>query len=73
MTIERLLAFLGYDMNCPVVGRSEAVDDDAMRRLTAPRRASSRHAKAASDAAKADAKADDEMKDEEAQGRAKKK
>ena len=38
MTIERLLAFLGYDMNAPVVGRAEAVDSSAMRRLTAPRR-----------------------------------
>jgi hypothetical protein len=38
MTIEHLLAFLGYDMNAPVVGRPEAVDTSALRRLTAPRR-----------------------------------
>jgi hypothetical protein len=38
MTIERLLAFLGYDMNIPVVGRVEAVNENAMRRLTSPRR-----------------------------------
>ena len=29
MTIEHLLAFLGYDMNTPVLGRPEAVDANA--------------------------------------------
>jgi hypothetical protein len=38
MTIERLLAFLGYDMNTPILGRVEAVNESAMRRLTSPRR-----------------------------------
>jgi hypothetical protein len=37
MTIEHLLAFLGYDMNAPVSG-SEAVDTKALKRLTLPRR-----------------------------------
>ena len=37
MTIERLLAFLGYDMNTPIVGRVEGVDANAMRRLTSRR------------------------------------
>jgi len=37
MPIGRLLNFLGYDMNTPVVGRAEAVDESAMKRLTAPR------------------------------------
>ena len=35
MTIGKLLAFLGYDMNTSVVGRTEAVNTNAMRRLTA--------------------------------------
>ena len=50
MTIERLLAFLGYDMNAPIVGRAEAVDS---RRHAAHHRAAARHrtpaAKAASE------------------------
>jgi HAMP domain-containing protein len=38
MPIGRLLNFLGYDINTPVIGgRSEAVNSGAMRRLTAPR------------------------------------
>ncbi len=41
----------------PLLGRSEAVDSDAMQRITAPRRViETPAAKAASDAAKADAK-----------------
>lgn len=35
MPIGRLLNYLGYDMNIPVVGRTEAVNDSAYRRLTA--------------------------------------
>jgi hypothetical protein len=35
MPIGRLLNYLGYQMNTPVVGRSEAVNDAAFRRLTA--------------------------------------
>ena len=34
MTIGKLLAYLGYDMNSPILGRTEAVDPNAMRRLT---------------------------------------
>jgi hypothetical protein len=38
MPIERLLNYLGYDINTPVIGgRSEAVNSAAIRRLTAPR------------------------------------
>jgi hypothetical protein len=57
MTIERLLAFLGYDMNTPVVGRVEAVNENAMRRLTSPRRNTEAVAKPAP-------KATDEMNEE---------
>jgi hypothetical protein len=38
LPIERLLAFLGYEMTAPVVGRAEAVDTRALQRITAPRR-----------------------------------
>jgi hypothetical protein len=38
MPIGKLLAYLGYDMNSPVLGRTEVSDPTAMRRLTAPRR-----------------------------------
>jgi hypothetical protein len=72
MTIEHLLAFLGYDMNTPVLGRVEGVDTDAMRRLTAPRRPTDQP-KAAIDASKAAPKADDEMKDEKPKAQTKKK
>jgi len=37
MPIGRLLSFLGYDINTPVVGRAEAVNRSAIRRLTAER------------------------------------
>jgi peptidoglycan hydrolase CwlO-like protein len=37
MPIGRLLSFLGYDINTPVIGRAENVNDKAIRRLTAPR------------------------------------
>jgi hypothetical protein len=71
MTIERLLAFLGYDMNLPLVGRTEAVNADAMQRITAPRRAITQPAaaKPAIDATKPD----DEMKDDAKPDAAKKK
>ena len=59
MTIERLLAYLGYDMNAPIVGRAEAVDTSAMQRLTAPRRPSEAQAKPAAEATKAEPKADE--------------
>ncbi len=35
MPIGRLLSYLGYEMNTPVVGRTEAVNESAYRRLTA--------------------------------------
>jgi hypothetical protein len=37
MAIGRLLTYLGYDYHAPVVGRPEAVDSAALRRLLAPR------------------------------------
>ncbi|WP_165245724.1 hypothetical protein [Paludisphaera soli] len=37
ISLGRLLAYLGYDMNAPISGRSEAVDDRALQRLTEPR------------------------------------
>ncbi len=66
MPIERLLAFLGYDMNAPVVGRAEAVDTNAMRRITcsSPHLSNSLPPSAAGGADKADTKA------RRAQGRA---
>jgi hypothetical protein len=38
MPIQRLLAFLGYEMGTPAVGRAEAVNDQALRRLIEPRK-----------------------------------
>jgi hypothetical protein len=35
MPIEKLLAYLGYDINTPVLGRTEAVNQEAIRRVTA--------------------------------------
>jgi hypothetical protein len=69
MRIERLLAFLGYDMSTPIVGRAEAVDTKALRRLTAPRRPVDQPAatKSAGDTTKAETKAaekSDEMQDD---------
>jgi hypothetical protein len=68
MRIERLLAFLGYDMNTPVLGRAEAVDTKALRRITSPRRPTEQPAatKSAGDTTKAktgEIKAD-EMQDD---------
>ena len=37
MPIERLLSFLGYDINTPVVGRTESVNQRALNRLVAPK------------------------------------
>jgi len=70
MTIERLLAYLGYDMNAPVVGRAEAVDANALQRLIAPRRATETQPKPAAETTKAEPKTDEakpaaEMKDDE--------
>lgn len=38
MPIGRLLNYLGYDINTPLIGRAENVNAPALRRLTAPRR-----------------------------------
>jgi hypothetical protein len=68
MTKERLLIYLGYDMNAPIVGRAEAVDPKSLMRLTSPRRRVEQP-KAAADAMKAEPKADEakaeEMKNDE--------
>jgi len=60
MPIERLLAFLGYDMGAPVIGASEAVDSAAMRRITGRRTGTTPAAKPA-----AEPKPAAEMKDED--------
>ncbi|MFI5460447.1 MAG: hypothetical protein ACHRXM_33945 [Isosphaerales bacterium] len=71
MTIERLLAYLGYDQNTPVVGRAEAVDNRALQRLIAPRHPTETQAKPAAETIKAEPKTDEakppaaEMKDDE--------
>jgi hypothetical protein len=68
MTKQRLLIFLGYDMNAPIMGRAEAVDPKSMMRLTSPRRRPDQP-KAAPDAMKAETKEEeakpDEMKNDE--------
>jgi hypothetical protein len=38
MPLPRLLAYLGYDMGTPVVGRTEAVNSAALQRLVQPRK-----------------------------------
>jgi hypothetical protein len=38
MSLGRLLSYLGYDMGTPVIGRTEAVNEKAMRRLLEPRK-----------------------------------
>jgi hypothetical protein len=67
MTIGKLLAYLGYDMNSPVLGRTEQSDPSAMRRLTSPRRAPEGQTKPAATAPtpKTDAADDAEMKKDE--------
>ena len=57
LPIGRLLAFLGYDMTAPVIGRPEAVDNNAMRRLTAPRRTAEPITKPGCETGKAEGKA----------------
>jgi hypothetical protein len=63
MPIERLLSFLGYDINTPVVGRSESVNQRALNRLVAPKQY---NAQPAAPAAKAAPKADMDAADEPA-------
>ena len=38
MPVGRLLAYLGYEMGTPIVGRAEAVDPSALRRIVEPRK-----------------------------------
>ncbi len=64
MPIERLLSYLGYDINTPIVGRSEAINDRAIKRLLAPKPG---QAGAAAAKAKAEA-AENAMPKEEAAG-----
>ena len=54
MTIGKLLSYLGYDMNAAIIGRTEVVDPNAMRRLTDKRRAAEAQPKAAAPATKTD-------------------
>ncbi len=63
MPIARLLAFLGYDMNQPVIGTSEAVDVGAIRRLTGRRGGAAPATKPAAPKQEEEMK-DDETKDE---------
>lgn len=72
MPAGRLLAYLGYDMGTPVLGRTEAIDPSALRRIVAPRRrqeprieADSTKAEAPSPDAAAPAPEADEPKAEE--------
>jgi hypothetical protein len=67
MTIGKLLAYLGYDMNTPVIGRTEVSDPGAMKRLVAPRRPVEGQTKPAATppAAKADTDDAAEMKKDE--------
>ncbi len=37
MPIGRLLNYLGYDINTPIVGRPETINEKALRRITAPK------------------------------------
>jgi len=37
LDITRLLAYLGYDMNAPMLGRAEGINNKAMERLTRPK------------------------------------
>jgi hypothetical protein len=64
MPIEKLLAFLGYDMRQPVLGTAEAVDAAAMRRLTGKRQAVAPAAKPAAEPKPTEEMKDDEPKDE---------
>ena len=70
MTIEHLLAFLGYDMNAPVSG-SEAVDTKALKRLTLPRRPAESTKPSVGTTTKADTNGD-EMPAEKPQAKSKK-
>ncbi len=65
MTIERLLAFLGYDMNTPILGRAEAVDTNAMRAAhCSPADTRVQPSRPSTTTTKAETKADDSPTDE---------
>ncbi len=49
MPLSRLLAYLGYEMGTPIIGRTEAVNTSAMQRLMQPRKKAA-EPKAATDA-----------------------
>ena len=69
MTIGKLLAYLGYDMNSPILGRTEVSDPNAMKRLVAPRRKTDEPGKAKAEGEAAETKKDaadaEEMKKDE--------
>jgi hypothetical protein len=78
LPIERLLSYLGYDMNTPVVGRPEAVNSAAIRRLTAPKPqatpgAATKPAAAPAEEKKAEEPAEDDTPKKKSEGTAKKK
>jgi hypothetical protein len=63
MTIGKLLAYLGYDMSTPILGRTEISDTNAMKRLTAKRSQPEGQPKAAAPATKSDDEAADTKAD----------
>jgi hypothetical protein len=71
MTIEHLLAFLGYDMNATLTGRPEGVDANALKRLTLPRRPAESTKPSVGTTTKADTNGD-EMPAEKPQAKTKK-
>jgi hypothetical protein len=58
MLIERLLAYLGYDMNDAVIGRAQGINTSAMRRLTGKRQQSQPMTKPTTSTKAQDANAD---------------
>jgi hypothetical protein len=53
MSVGRLLAYLGYEMGTPIVGRTEAINPSALRRIVEPRKQQA--PKAEGDATKSEA------------------
>jgi hypothetical protein len=66
MTIGKLLAYLGYDMSSPIIGRTEVSDPNAMKRLTSQRSTAEGQAKPASPSAKLEGEAAETKKDTDA-------
>ena len=63
MTIGKLLAYLGYDMNAAIIGRTEVVDPNAMHgSRTSAARLKPRPRPGRADAAKADPSRDEERR-----------